>query len=155
MSLWRQLSRGIRVLARRSESDADLDDEVRHFYEETEKSYAARGLSPAEARRLARIEIGDAMVIRERVRDYGWENLVGTLWADLRLATRMLWKTPVFTAVVVLVISLGSGAVTTVFSAMNSLVLRPVPGVADDVCGRFVQIQILSRTEHRRYDPSS
>ena len=82
MSLWRQLSRGLRVLARRSEVDADLDDEVRHFYEETEKSHAARGISPAEARRLARIEIGDATVIRERVRDYGWENLVGTIWAD-------------------------------------------------------------------------
>ena len=156
MSLWRQLSRGLRVLARRSESDADLDDEVRHFYEETEKSYAARGISPAEARRLARIEIGDATVIRERVRDYGWENLVGTIWADLRLATRMLRKTPVFTAVVVLVISLGSGAVTTVFSAMNSLLLRPVPGVADH--GQLAALQpirsdgvLLQQGSYREY----
>src|SRR3954467_6792432 len=139
MSLWRQLSRGLRVLARRSQADAELDDEVRHFYEEPEKVYAAQGISPSDARRLARIELGDATVIRERIRDYGWENLVGTMWADLRLATRMLRKTPVFTAVVFVVVSLGSGAVTTVFSAMNSLLLRPVPGVADH--GRRAALQ--------------
>src|SRR4051812_30901690 len=128
MSLWRQLSRGLRVLARRSQADADLDDEVRHFYEETEKSYAAQGISPTDARRLARIELGDATVVREGFGAYGWETRGGTLGAALRLPTRLLGKTPLFTAVVVLVISLGNGAVTTVFSAMNSLLLRPVPG---------------------------
>ena len=131
MSIWRQLTRGVRILLRRSAADQELDDEVRHFYEETVGSYTARGIQPEEARRLARIELGDSTVIRARVRDYGWENVPGTVFSDLRFATRMLRKNPVFTSVVVLVVSLGSGAVTTIFSAMNSLLLRPVPGVAD------------------------
>ena len=42
----------------------------------------------------------------------------------------MLRKSPIFSVAIVFVIALGSGAVTTIFSAMNAVVLRPVPGVA-------------------------
>jgi predicted permease len=131
MSLWRQLTRGLSVLTNRTAADRELDDEVRHFQEEAADAHIARGLSPAEAARAARMEMGSATVLRERVRDYGWENTVGTLLADARFAARMLLKTPVFTVILVFVISLGSGAVTTIFSGMNALVLRPLPGVSD------------------------
>src|SRR5262249_4954816 len=50
---------------------------------------------------------------------------------DLRFAVRLLRKSPVFAVVAILAISLGAGAVTTIFSAMDAMVLRPVPGVAD------------------------
>jgi predicted permease len=50
---------------------------------------------------------------------------------DLRFAVRLLRKSPVFAVVAILAISLGAGAVTTIFSAMNAMVLRPVPGVAN------------------------
>jgi len=53
-----------------------------------------------------------------------------TLLGDLRFAGRMLRKSPVFTVVAIIVISLGSGAVTTIFSAMNAVVLRPLPGTS-------------------------
>ncbi|HUQ81344.1 MAG TPA: ABC transporter permease [Gemmatimonadaceae bacterium] len=56
------------------------------------------------------------------------DSVLETLVADLRFAGRMLRKSPVFTAVAIVVISLGSGAVTTIFSAMNAVVLRPLPG---------------------------
>ena len=129
MSLWRQLTRGLRVLTSRSAADRDLDDEVQHYIEEATEAYVASGLSPAEARRAARREVGNATNVREQVRDNGWESTVGTMVADVRFAGRMLWKSPVFTLVVVFVISLGSGAVTTIFSGMNALLLRPVPGI--------------------------
>src|SRR3990170_3513727 len=129
MSLWRQLTRGFSVLTNRSAADRDVDDEVQHYVDEAAEAYVARGLPPDEARRRARREIGNATVVREQVRDYGWESLVGTMLADGRFAARMLRKSPVFTVVVVFVISLGSGAVTTIFSGMNALVLRPLPGV--------------------------
>jgi predicted permease len=50
------------------------------------------------------------------------------LSADLRFAVRTLRKSPVFALVAVLCIAIGSGSVTTIFSAMNALVLRPLPG---------------------------
>src|SRR4029079_11152586 len=61
-------------------------------------------------------------------RDLTDPRMLETLMADLRFAGRMLRKSPVFTIVSVLCIAIGSGAVTTIFSAMNALVLRPLPG---------------------------
>jgi putative ABC transport system permease protein len=131
VSLWLQITRGVRVLTNRTAADQDVADEVQHYLDEATASHVALGLSPDEARRAARAEIGNPTVIREQVRDYGWESTIGTLLADLRFAGRMLRKSPVFTVVIAVVISLGSGAVTTIFSAMNALLLRPLPGVAD------------------------
>ena len=71
------------------------------------------------------------------------ERPVGTLLADGRFAARMLRKSPVFTVVVVFVISLGSGAVTTIFSGMNALVLRPLPGCRTS--GRLVSLRPARR----------
>ena len=131
MSLWRQLSHGLRVLTRRATADRELDDEMQHYLDQATAAHIARGLSPAEAARAARIEIGNATTVREEVRSHGWENIVSSIVADLRYAGRMLRKSPVFTVVVVVVISLGTGAVTTVFSAMNAMLFRPLPGVSD------------------------
>ncbi len=51
-----------------------------------------------------------------------------TLVSDLRFAGRMLRKSPLFTAVAVLAIALGTVAVTTIFSAMNAVLFQPLPG---------------------------
>ncbi|MFL5581905.1 MAG: ADOP family duplicated permease [Gemmatimonadaceae bacterium] len=72
------------------------------------------------------------------------DGMLTTLSGDLRFAARMLRKSPLFTAIAVLCISLGSGAVTTIFSTMNAMVLRPMPGVTDP--GRLMRIE---RTEPR------
>lgn len=54
-------------------------------------------------------------------------NAVGTLWHDILFATRLLRKSPIFTAAVVLTLALGVGVNTAVFSVVNAIILRPLP----------------------------
>ena len=75
MSLWRQLTRGLRVL---TESGGRRPGRRRRGRSTTSSRrptrYVARGLSPEDARRAARLELGGTTVVREQVRAYGWEN---------------------------------------------------------------------------------
>ena len=127
MSIWRQLTRGLRVLAHRETADREVADEVQHYVDLTTAAYVARGLAPDAARRAAQMEIGNMTVVRERVRAYGWENLLGAVIADLRFAIRRLRTNPGFTVVSVLTLALGIGATTTIFSAVNPILLASLP----------------------------
>jgi predicted permease len=60
---------------------------------------------------------------------------------DLRFALRLLLKNPGFTSVAVLSLALGIGANTTVFCWIQTMLLRPIPGVA-----RPEQIVVLTTT---------
>ena len=59
------------------------------------------------------------------------DSMLQTILSDLRFAVRMLRKSPVFTIIAVFVITLGTGAVTTIFSVANALALRPIPGASN------------------------
>jgi predicted permease len=127
MSLWRQFTRGLRVLGNRKAADQEIADELSHYLEEATAAFVARGLSPDEARRAARLEVGGATAVREQVRGYGWENAIDTLLADLRYAVRRLAGNPGFAAVSILTLGLGIGASTAIFSVVDAVLLRALP----------------------------
>ncbi len=54
-------------------------------------------------------------------------NVIDTLWKDVVFTTRLLRKSPIFTATVILTIGLGVGVNTAVFSVVNAIILRPLP----------------------------
>src|SRR3954466_8009439 len=127
MSLWRQLTRGLRVLTNRSAADEDVADEMQDYVEHATAALVAKGVPPDEARRSARLELGNAIVIREQVRSYGWENMIETLLADLRYGARQLRRNPGFAATAILILGVGIGATTAIFSAVNPILFKSLP----------------------------
>ena len=84
------------------------------------------GMSPRDAERAARLELGGYDVVKENVRDARTGALLDGLLRDCRFAARTLRKTPMFTVVAVLALALGIGATTTMLSVVRSVLVQPL-----------------------------
>ncbi len=101
---------------------------------------AMRGLSPEAARVEALRKFGDVRAANAACRRIGRERIgtvrrreyLSELRQDLVFGLRQLWKNPGFTLVAILTLALGVGGTTAIFSAVNAVVLRPVPVVEPD-----------------------
>jgi len=141
MNLWNWLrSRPIPFLGlhnRESELDREIEAHLELEAEEQQES----GLQPDEAHCAARRTFGNKAIVREDVRAVWSAVWLERFARDVKYAARSLRKSPGFAVVAVLTLALGIGANTAIFSAIDSLMLRPLPFTAADQLVRIYSIQ--------------
>jgi len=107
--------------------DADLERELRSDLELEEEEQRERGVSPEDARYASLRAFGNPTLVRERTRAvWSWDR-VENLFRDLRISIRTLFRSPGFSLVAVLVMTLCIGATTCLFTVVRSVLLRPLP----------------------------
>jgi predicted permease len=107
--------------------DAELTRELQSDLELEEEEQRERGLSPEEARYAARRAFGNAALIREQTRAVWTWKWLEQLVRHLKYGTRTLFRSPGFSIVSVLVMALGIGATTSLFTIVRAVLLRPLP----------------------------
>jgi putative ABC transport system permease protein len=127
MSSLRRFLLRIAAFFRHDVTERELAREITAHLALLEDEHRRRGMTPQEARLAACRALGSSAHARDLHRDarsFAW---LDDLRGDVRHAMRMLFRSPGFTAVVLLTLGLGIGAATAVFSVIQGVLLRPLP----------------------------
>ncbi len=114
---------------RRRKALDSLDDEIAQHIEREVEVNIARGMSPEEARRQARIAFGNVALVQEDARAAWTWSWLETLRQDLRFGARILKNSPGLSLTAAVLVALVIGINTTIYSMVNTMVTRPAPGI--------------------------
>src|ERR1700689_5815278 len=117
----------MKLFRRRATRDQEFDREIAFHIDRLTQTGSAEGLTPEEARRRAILEFGGREQVKQSVREVHASALLESLAFNWRAAMRFLRRSPSFSAAVILTLGIGIGANSGVFSAVDAVILRPLP----------------------------
>src|SRR3979411_3089799 len=123
------LIRRLAALFRRRRLEDDLDEELRSHVEMAVELNLGKGMSAEDARREALRSFGGVEQTKENYRDQRGLPMIETTLQDLRFGFRMLRRSPSFSILAILCLTLGIGANAAVFSWVEGILFRPYPAV--------------------------
>ena len=137
----------LRSIFRKNRAELDLSEELQFHLQNQIDEYVAQGMNPKEARHAALRSLGGIEQAKEECRDARKVNLIENFLQDVRFGLRMLRRSPGFSLLAILCLTLGIGANAAVFSWIEGILFRPYPAVAHQE--RLVAIGGTSRDEPR------
>jgi predicted permease len=111
---------------RRSHWDRERAAELESYLQIETDDNIARGMPPDQARRAARLKLGNTVRIREDIHYMNTISVLDSLGRDLRYALRGMRRNPTFTLAVVLTLALGLGANTAIFAVVDGVLIKPL-----------------------------
>lgn len=110
----------------RNKLEHQLDKELLFHVEQHAADLIAQGLTPEEANRRARLAVGGPEQVKEKCRDARGTRWLEDLAQDTRYALRTFRQKPGFAAIAILILALGIGATTVMFTVINGVLLKPL-----------------------------
>ena len=128
-------------------SDEDYRDEIDAHLEAETQANVDRGMSPDEARRVARVAFGSPASVRQHLHEGRREYWASALGQDVRFGLRTILKHRLLSCIVMLTMSVGIGCTTAVFSLLNAIFFAPPVAFDPD---SFVQLVGPTRSSPSR-----